>query len=448
MKNFPAIILISFLCSVFQPDVITGQVSSGNADAEKSISYKTYTGNDKVFVFFSPPGESITGSLRVNAPESGLFDFQWSEYDTLVNDWGPVFKTETGVSFSETEDLDEGGYQIRVTDGADVDTVYYGWVFINNLLVEIEQTPDGRIKPFKYTCDFLILNGFVTPDRYFYFDPISRERIELTNGVSFLWTSDNDELDIPNDDRVLNPNTTFRPPVVDTWYILTATDSFGMQDVDSVFYETIHVRSDFSFEFWDKEETEEYIEAPDPPESDAPLEVRFTNESINGYSFEWIFADSVESDLLANEFTEDVDYRPEYTYKIPDEYYPKLVATSEEGCIDTLEVEEPITVVPSELEAPNVFSPEGLPENQFFKVRFKSIKEFHIRIYSRTGNLVYKADVTDLYSWDGWNGNIMNSNRPAPTGAYYYVIEATGYDEVRYNKGPYKGVVYLFRGRD
>lgn len=447
MRTFPKLIpVLMFILSCFS--IGFGQVSSEDADFIKPISYKSYTGNDKVFVFYSGPGEEVKGQLRVNYPQSGIFNFRWSAYDTVVNGWGPVFLTESNVAFSEASDLEEGGYKIEVSDGAGVDTVFYGWIFINNFLVDVEENENGELKQGKYTCDLVILNGYVYPDSFFYYDPVSFERIELANGYSFLWTSDNPDLIIPNDDRVLNPNTTYRPPVKDTWYLLTAIDSFGMEDVDSVFYETINVESDYSFEFFDKEESEAFEEPPNPTESDAPLEVRFTNKSTNGYTFEWIFSDTIESDFFANELTEDVNYQPVYTYKIPDDYYPMLVAISEEGCIDTFKVEEPITVVPSELEAPNVFSPEGLEQNRYFKVRFKSIKEFHIRIYSRTGNLVYKADVTDMYSWEGWDGNIMNSNRPAPPGAYYFVIEATGYDEVRYNKGPYKGVVYLFRGKN
>lgn len=448
MRTLSFIIILTAFAVLITPTFIFSQVSSDDADAIRSVSYKTYTGDDKVFIFYSSPGDIVTGSLRVDYPVTGNYNFQWAAFDTISNDWGPAFKTDNNASFSEAAGLDEGGYRINVSNGLDVDTSFYGWVFIDNFLVDVEKTVDGRIKPFKYTCDFLILNGFVFPDHFFYYDPLSFEKIEMANGYTFLWTSDNSDLIIPNPSRVLSPNTTYRPPVIDTWYILTATDSFGMEDVDSVFYETIHVLSEYSYEFYDKEESNDFVEPPSPPESDAPLEVRFTNEAVNGNTFEWIFTDTIESDIFANEFTEDPEYQPVYNYMIPDDYYPMLVAKSEKGCVDTFKLEEPITVVPSELEAPNVFSPEGLEQNRYFKVKFKSIKEFHIRIYSRTGHLVYKADVTDLYSWDGWDGNIMNSSRPAPPGAYYYVIEATGYDEIRYNKGPYKGVVYLFRGKD
>ncbi|MFW5821246.1 MAG: gliding motility-associated C-terminal domain-containing protein [Bacteroidota bacterium] len=425
----------------------SSQISSPDADAEKEISYRTYTGSDRVFIYYEHPGENVTGTLRADAPLEGNFDFEWSKYDSGQNNWDAVFSADNQVAFSLVSGLDEGGYRVHVSNGAGVDTFYYGWVFMDNLLVDVEETANEKIKPFKYTCDFLILNGSVNIDSFFYYDPVSHEKIELPNDYSFLWTSDNPDLVIPNSRRVLDPNTTYLPPVVDTWYILTAVDSFGMEDVDSVFYETIHVKAEFSYEFFDKADTEEFVEAPSPPEDDAPLEVRFINESINGYSFEWVFADTSNSDVFASEFTEDMNYQPVYTYKIPDTYFPKLIATSEAGCVDSFKVEEPIEVIPSELEAPNVFSPNGDDTNDYFKVKFKSIKSFTIRIYSRTGNLVYKADVKNMYDWDGWNGNVLNSDRPATPGAYYYVIEATGYDEIFYDGKPYTGVVYLFRDK-
>ncbi len=247
---------------------------------------------------------------------------------------------------------------------------------------------------------------------------------------------------------MLNPNTTFLPPVIDTWYVLTANDSFGMTDQDSVFYETIHVKSEFSFEAYDPVEANAFLPETSPYEAGAPLRIRFTNESVNGADFEWIYADTIESQYFENFLTSDFSFQPEYAYLIPDDYYPSLVAKSEEGCIDTFRLEAPVTVSPSELQVPNVFSPDGLPANRYFKVQFESIREFRIWIYSRAGNLVYQEEVFDMYAWEGWDGNIKNSDRPAPPGIYFYIIEATGYDDEEYRGSVYKGTVYLFRSKD
>jgi hypothetical protein len=50
----------------------------------------------------------------------------------------------------------------------------------------------------------------------------------------------------------------------------------------------------------------------------------------------------------------------------------------------------------------------------------------------RTGKVVYRRKIDNIYSWDGWNGNLHDSERRAPEGQYYYVVEATGYDGVEY----------------
>jgi gliding motility-associated-like protein len=138
-------------------------------------------------------------------------------------------------------------------------------------------------------------------------------------------------------------------------------------------------------------------------------------------------------------------YEPEFTYLIPNDYYPALVAKSYEGCIDTFRVADRITVLPSLLDVPNVFTPDGDDLNRYFKVEHRSIREFNIIIMNRWGKVVYRADVKDIYEWEGWDGNVLNTNRPASPGPYFYVIEAIGYDNEKYVRGQYRGTVYLFR---
>jgi len=81
-----------------------------------------------------------------------------------------------------------------------------------------------------------------------------------------------------------------------------------------------------------------------------------------------------------------------------------------------------IAVSESLLRVPNVFTPNGDGKNDEFRVAYRSIKEFHCWVYNRWGHLVYE--------WDdpakGWDGTI--GGRPAPEGAYYYIIRALGTD--------------------
>lgn len=421
------------------------QIISPKANAVKSVSYPVNTIDSSVFIFYSPPGKVVLGSLTALPPLAGSYNFDWFMYNSSSDSFDIPLSSQTGVSQSLINDLNGGGYRVHIWNGTDTDTSFIAWVHIDKVLVSIDKDAQDKLMKSAFTCDYLTLSGNVTIDSFFYYDPVNHEKLWLQNGVSFLWTSDNSELIIPNASKILDPNTTYKPPYLDTWYILTAIDSFGMKDVDSVFYESIQVKPLFSFKVFDKEDKEDFIDATPPVEGDAPMKVKFFNESVNGFSYEWIYSDSAKSDFFANEFTSDLEYQPEYLYKIPNDYYPAVVVTSEAGCIDTLRIEQPITVLPSLLEVPNVFSPDGNSSNDYFKVKFQSIKEFNIRIFDRAGKLVYKAEVTDMYSWEGWDGNVLDSKRQASPGAYFYVIYATGWDNEHYHKGQYRGVVYLYR---
>ena len=118
-----------------------------------------------------------------------------------------------------------------------------------------------------------------------------------------------------------------------------------------------------------------------------------------------------------------------FTYINADKYYyPYMVSTSDEQCTDTFRIPGGIYVVPSQLHIPNVFSPNGDGTNDYFVFKHQSLKTCRVTIVDRTGKVVYKRKIDDIYSWDGWDGNMHDSNRKAPEGQYYFVVEALGYD--------------------
>jgi len=443
-----------FLIPVMAAADMNAQITSPSADDVTIVSYPVDTNKVSVFVFHSPPGESVQGSLTASLEIDSSYNFDWYLYN-LETDTFDLLIQHSLRSQSVLNNLNGGGYRVHIYNGGDTDTLFTAWLHIDKLVVSIVSDAEDKVLTTARTCDFLTLSGAVSIDTFYYYDPLSHQPVRLKNGFSFLWTSDNDKLRIPNKDRILDPNTTYSPPYLDTWYILTATDSFGLKDVDSVFYKAIRVGPDliedgtkwFSFQFLDRTiDPEEFIDPPNPAEGDGPLRVKFTNESINGFTYEWIFSDTASSDVFANEITVDSAYQPEFLYKVPNDYYPSLVVTSEAGCVDTFRLTDPIIVQPSLLEIPNVFSPDGDGLNDYFKVKFQSMKEFSLRIYDRAGKLVYKAEVSDMYTWDGWNGNVMNSDRKASPGTYFFVIDAVGWDSKQYNKEKqYRGVLYLFR---
>jgi gliding motility-associated-like protein len=432
-RTLAAGILLLFTCAVAR-----AQITSDAANYRDSVGYPTRVEKDPLFVFYQANGAHKPGSLAATHPVTGNYDFEWSRYNPALPGFDTPFHSDPGTASSSVSGLEEGGYRVRISDGISVDTTMIAWVMLDNLVAETDKNAEGKIRPFNYTCDFLVISGSVATDTFTYYDPLTHDAIPLSIDFRFKWTSDNQDLRIPNDSTILDPNITYLPPVRDTWYILTATDELGMVDVDSVLYESIQTRAKFSIEYYDK--VRDTMDASltgswskGMGSLDAPLTVRFINESENGASFEWVFLDTLGG-IRQTETTYDVDTYTEYTYERADEYYyPYMVSKSEEECTDTFRLEQAIYVEPSQLEIPNVFTPNGDGTNDFFVFKHQSIKSCRLTIVDRWGKVVYKRDIEDIYQWEGWDGNLHDSDRRAPEGQYYYVVEAMGYDGVEYS---------------
>ena len=428
-----------------------GQITSGTANRLDSLDYPDSPGQDPLFVFYQTQGVYTPGSLTATLPGSGSYNFQWSRYNPDIPGFEPIFSPETGTQSSTITDLEEGGYQVRVFDGNGTDTTLLAWVMLDNLIARVDKTEDNKLPSDYYTCEKLAVYGYVTTDTFLYFDPVSHTADMLTPDYTFKWTSDNDDLRIPGDSIFLAPNLTFAPPFKDTWYILTATDDLGMKDVDSVFYESIQTKAKFKVEYYDKV-TGEWDESltgswsKDKGSLDAMLTVRFVNESENGARFDWVFLDTLGG-IKQEALTYDVEEMPEYTYETADKYYyPYMFSVSEEGCIDSVKMDAGIFVVPSQLAIPNVFTPNGDGVNDLFIFKHQSLKSCRVTIVDRTGKVAYKREIDDIYEWDGWDGNMHESDRRAPEGQYYYVVEATGYDGLEYKDPSIWSQMKIFGG--
>ena len=431
------IFLTGLILYLFAPDIAKAQITSPTADHVDTLSYRVKAVKDPLFVFYQVNRIPKAGSLSATLPGSDSYDFKWNRYNPATGVFDIPAGMDTNKQFSSITGLVDGGYLVSISDGVDTDTSMIAWVMLDHFRAEAEKTDGGLVKPNKYYCGFLVISGMVIPDTMVYYDPVSNDTLHLAVDYRFKWTSDNDDLRIPNDSTVLDPNITYLPPIEDTWYILTATDDMGMVEVDSVLYESIETKSKFNVEYLDKI-TGEYDAdltgswSADKGSLDAMLTVRFNNESKNGASYEWVYLDTLGG-IKQNETTYAIEDVVEFTYETADEYYyPYLVSVSEAGCIDTFRLEQAIFVVPSELNIPNVFSPNGDGTNDLFVFKHQSLKSCRITIVDRTGKVVYKREIDNIYDWDGWDGNVHNSNRRAPQGQYYYVVEATGYDGMEY----------------
>ena len=394
------------------PAICEAQLSAPGMSAVRYTSYPSApTVKDPVFIYCNTAG-SQKGFLSATSPSgTAPFNFAWYKWSDATKSFSIPVKTENGVSSSSTGSIDEGGYRVIISGG--FDTTLTAWIFIDK--------PFSSAALQNRTCDYVALKGQAAVDTFFYRNISNGITVKLTNGVKFLWSSD-PVSSIPYPDFLLNPQT-FDPPLVDVTYNLQVTDSFGCRSESSFFYQSIHVKADYSIE---------------PNKGDAPLVVTFTDKSVRASRYKWEFGDTTTSTLS----------NPDpHTYYLPGEYSTKLTVESDLHCIDSLRLDTKVVVDPSELNVPNVFSPDGDGINDNFIVESKSLIYISVEIFSRSGLKVYSffGQGEQLKQWKGWNGNINSSSVKAAPGVYFYVIKANGWDNVRYSGKEYRGVVYLYR---
>jgi gliding motility-associated-like protein len=395
------------------PLVAEAQLSAPGMHAVRYTSYPSLPAvNDPVFIYCNDSGSQKGTLVAVSPKGTGPFNFSWYQWSDITKNFTIFLKTSSGVITSTSDNLGEGGYKVIISGGYDTSLV--GWIFIDR--------PYSSAKLQNRTCDYVALNGEAAVDTFFYKNPVNGLPVKLPNGVGFLWSSDPDSY-IPRPDFLLDPQT-FDPPLVDVTYNLQVTDSFGCMSESSFFYESIHVKADFTI---------------DPNKGEAPLEVAFTDKSIRASIYKWEFGDSKDSiSVLMNPM-------PHIYYK-PGEYSVKLTVESDMHCIDSIRSEN-IVVDPSSLEIPNVFTPDGDGLNDYFVVESESLRQLSVEIFSRSGLKVYyfNGGGESLKDWKGWDGNVNSTSIKASPGVYFYIIMAYGWDDKVYNNKETRGFVHLYR---
>jgi len=398
------------------PLVSQAQLTAPGANSVRYVSYPSAPArNDPVFVYCNPSG-TVKGSMTAAGPSGkGPFSFAWYKWEDGTRSFSNLLKTETGVLTSSMTALDEGGYRIAVSGSTGFDTTLVGWIFLDS--------PSASASLHTFTCDYVAMKGSVSEDKFYYKDPATGADVKLENGVSFLWSSTPASV-IPYPSIELNP-VTYSPPLEDVTYKLVATDSMNCTAESSFFYESIHVKADFSVE---------------PDNGEAPLEVKVTDKSVRGLNYTWDFGDD-SPDSISRE-----KEPPAHIYYKPGEYTITLGIESAKHCKASA-VSEKIKVEPSSLSIPNVFTPDGDGLNDFFLVESTSLKYLSVKIYSRSGMKVFEftGDGDKLKDWTGWDGHVNNSSAKASPGVYYYVIRARGWDDIIYDSREYRGFLYLYR---
>ena len=396
-----------------------GQLSGPGSTVTRLTAYPSGGSPDPVFVFCTSSPADRGAMMAISPGGTAPFTFTWNSWNNVSKAFDIFIKTEVSAFSSQIVNLQEGGYRVRITDGGGYDTTLTGWIFLNKPIAEASLQ--------NFTCDYVALKGKARADIFTYNDPVTGNAVNLPGSVTFLWSSD-PVSSIPFPSAYTNPAlfetnpVTYNPPLDDVTYKLTVTDNNTCQSDSAFFYTSIHVKADFDV---------------DPAEGEAPLEITVTDKSIRAARYVWFFGDDTISTQK--------DPGPHKYYK-PGEYTLKLFIESDLFCTDSADIKK-VTVLPSMLDIPNVFTPDGDNINDVFIVDAASLRFLQVQIFSRSGLKVYEfAGNSDTISeWTGWDGNVNGGSSKASPGIYMYIIKAVGWDDVVYEGRVYRGVLYLYR---
>lgn len=138
--------------------------------------------------------------------------------------------------------------------------------------------------------------------------------------------------------------------------------------------------------------------------------ISFSNQTSGAISYYWDFGDGNIS----------FDVNPVHTYRDTGIHVALLLATSSNGCTDT--IRKVIDIVPvADIQFPNAFTPNGDGRNDQFRGvgAINLVNDFVMTIYDRWGKIVFETNDPTL----GWNGQLNNSGAMLPPGVYMFRSE-------------------------
>lgn len=140
----------------------------------------------------------------------------------------------------------------------------------------------------------------------------------------------------------------------------------------------------------------------------------FKNKTIGASIYKWDFGNGATSN----------DEEPSFLFDGAGNKTIQLIAISQNGlCQDTASISQELVIKEELVKVPNIFTPNGDNENDFFTLNLEDQKPETFRllmfkVYNRWGQLVYEGN-----NAQGWDGNFKGQPAPAEVYAYYLEVE-------------------------
>ncbi len=438
---------------------VCAQISSPDKDAAFIANYPSNRGTDSVFIFNEPVfGGSRAITLQATSTDSTSgWSFIWSKYNATSRSYVIIPKADAGFSSTIDTISVSSGYQVIMTKGAISDTFRVWLLFSDFEVVVTNKNADGEVQSGYRSCESVSLLSDTNIISLQYPEPGTGNSINVINKYRFEWESGNEKSDDPTGSKT---GRVENPPYQDTWYIVTVTDDFNLSRSDSVFCPAIASKASMTADHVPLSDSVEY---PDKPyqyyyedENSAPGKFRFDlSGSENSSWYKISFGDGLTTEIDAD--TAEIVH----DYMLPGKYTAMLFTRSPEPyfCLDSIVIENSIELLSAEFSMPNVFTPNGdlrndiiklYEENNVFRSKDVSIYNIDITIFDRMGKKVhqYSGNIRD---WKGWDGFVMDSNREAPDGVYFYCLTRHFYGtseastEMIRREEKDKGFIHLYR---
>jgi len=416
---------------LFSVKFVAGQsLASPSASFAEQTSYPVFSGNDFIYYFCGANGHQ-SGTLKATSAGSQV-TFLWEKLNPSTGTFS-FLTNETGGS-SALNGLENGCYRVSFRENG-VDYLYRAWI-MNGWIEVTAGISESNCQSFK-------LQGGATGLNYIYYDLSSRQPVTINSGYKYVWFRDN----IPA--ATVQSPLIFSPPTKNSVYRLEVTDRAGCMQSSQVTYESIVTKAKFSWKA--NQELSAQFTIPE-----APLEVKFTNESENGDAdkFEWfLYIDKaildkegsaggkVDTSYLAQIY----EVSPVYTYENSGKYKVKLVSAKQSAgytCRDTFYLKDYIVVDTSLVKVAPAFTPNGDGVNDVLVIQTRSLESLDFQVFNRWGRIVHKFSKSGYIPADSelaaWDGKV--SGKQATPGVYFYVVDAVGRDGERRRK---KGFVQM-----